>query len=67
LQKLSLLLQVTSCSASRRDSFCKDQYVRQQPEELPTSPISVTVHQIAPPKPDSGFDKFNFEEGLWDE
>lgn len=64
---LSVLLAEHDVTWSRRDSFCKDQYVRQQPEELPTSPISVTVHQIAPPKPDSGFDKFNFEEGLWDE
>ena len=64
---LSTLLAEHDVTWSRRDSFCKDQYVRRQPEELPTSPVSVSIQQIAPPKPESGFDKFNFEEGLWDE
>ena len=64
---LSMLLTEHDVTWSRRDSFCKDQYVRHQPEELPTSPISVSIHQITPPKAESGFDKFNFEEGLWDE
>lgn len=64
---LNTLLAEHDVTWSRRDSFCKDQYVIRQPEELPTSPVSVTIHQIEPPKPDSGFDKFNFEEGLWDE
>ena len=36
---------------SRRDSFCKEQYAFDQP--------------IDPPKFKSGFERFNFEEGLW--
>ena len=64
---LKQLLAEHDVTWSRRDSFCKDQYISTQPEELPTSPINTSIHQIAPPNPDSGFEKFNFEEGLWDE
>lgn len=64
---LKQLLAEHDVTWSRRDSFCKDQYISRQPEELPTSPINTSIHQIAPPNPDSGFEKFNFEEGLWDE
>ena len=52
---------------SRRDSYCKDQYTTRQPEEHPTDSIRVQIQQIRSPEPDSGFRKFNFEEGLWDE
>lgn len=52
---------------SRRDSFCRDQYVSRQPEEHPSSPVKITLQQAVLPLPDSGFEKFNFEEGLWDE
>ena len=52
---------------SRRDSFCKEQYVTEQLEERPTAPVKVQIQQLNPPPYDSGFSKFNFEEGLWDE
>lgn len=52
---------------SRRDSFCKDQYAQEQPEEHPTASVKVHIQQLDPPKYDSGFSRFNFEEGLWDE
>lgn len=49
---------------SRRDSFCKDQYVSIQPEEKPTAPIRAKIQQMELPQYDSGFERFNFEEGL---
>lgn len=49
---------------SRRDSFCKDQYVTVQPEEHPTAAIKTGIHQNTPKEPDNGFRQFNFEEGL---
>lgn len=52
---------------SRRDSFCRDQYTTEQPEEKPTAPVKVQIKQLAPPPYDPGFSRFNFEEGLWDE
>ncbi len=52
---------------SRRDSFCKDQYVSVQPEELPSAPVRIQIRQEEPPRPSTSFDKFNFEEGLWNE
>ena len=52
---------------SHRDSFCRDQYVTEQPEELPTMPVRTRIYQIEPPEQRTGFEKFNFEEGLWNE
>ena len=49
---------------SRRDSFCRDQYAVEQPEEQPTAPVKVHIQQIDPPEYDAGFNRFNFEEGL---
>lgn len=48
----------------RRDSYCKDQYALSQPEEHPTAPVKVRIQQLNPPEYDSGFSRFNFEEGL---
>ena len=36
-----------------------------QPEERPSEPVKVRIQQIEPPKYESGFERFNFEEGLW--
>ncbi len=53
---------------SRRDSFCRDQYVLSQPEEKPTAPVQIRIHQNEPELPGPGFERFNFDkEGLWDE
>ena len=49
---------------SRRDSFCKDQYATIQPEEKPSAPVRIKIQQIGAPQYDSGFERFNFEEGL---
>lgn len=47
---------------SRRDSFCRDQYLEEQPEESPTMPVKSSIKQISPPDYNSGFSKYNFEE-----
>ena len=47
---------------SRRDSFCKDQYAAEQPEEYPTSPVTTLMHQNTPPLNRSAFDRFNFDK-----
>ncbi len=52
---------------SRRDSFCRDQYAFQQPEEHPSTPVKVRIQQLEEEEPRTGFEDFNFEEGLWDE
>ena len=63
--KMTKILTTHDVTWSRRDSFCKDQYVTEQPEEMPTAPIKVHIQQLEPPPYDSGFSRFNFEEGLW--
>lgn len=47
---------------SRRDSYCKDQYLIHQEEEAPTAPITTRIKQIDPPEYNPGFSKYNFEE-----
>ena len=47
---------------SRRDSFCKDQYATEQPEEYPTSPVTTLMHQNDPPLHRNAFDRFNFDK-----
>ncbi len=49
---------------SHRDSYCKDQYVTEQPEEKPTTAIQTTISQNSPRRPDNDISRFNFEEGL---
>lgn len=53
---------------SRKDSFCKDQYAVNQPEEYPSVPVKTTVTQLEEPEPSSAFEKFNFAKAVsWDE
>ena len=47
---------------SRRDSFCKDQYVKRMPQEVPSMPVKTIIRQIEAPRHDSGFAKFNFDK-----
>ena len=61
--KMTKVLTSHDVTWSRRDSFCKEQYVTEQPEERPTAPVKVQIQQLNPPPYDSGFSKFNFEEG----
>ncbi len=59
------LLTTHDITWSRRDSYCKDQYVTEQPEEHPTATVKINIQQLDPPETDPGFAKFNFEEGLF--
>lgn len=52
---------------SRRDSFCRDQYAVEEPEEEPTSTVKVQLKQEKQPDHDPWFDQFNLEEGHWNE
>lgn len=63
--RASRVLVTHNVTWSRKDSFCKDQYATTQPEEHPTSPVNIRIKQINPPAYDSGFSRFNFEEGLY--
>ena len=47
---------------STRDSFCRDQYLDAQPEELPSVPVRSILRQTAPPRLANGFSKFNFDK-----
>ena len=50
---------------SRRDSYCKDQYVLDQIEEVESTPVKITVRQIEEGGSHS-FDKFDFaREAHW--
>ena len=49
---------------SRKDSFCKDQYAVNQPEEYPSVPVKTTVTQLEEPEPSSAFEKFNFAKAV---
>ena len=62
--KMTKTLTTHDVTWSRRDSFCRDQYVSMQPEETPSTPVKVHINQISPPEYNQGFRKFNFEEGL---
>lgn len=58
--KMTKVLTTHDVTWSRRDSFCKDQYVAEQPEEKPTAPVRVHIQQFDPPQYDFGFSRFKF-------
>ncbi|MBO4291962.1 MAG: IS21 family transposase [Lachnospiraceae bacterium] len=64
---LTHILTTHDVTWSRKDSFCKDQYLDTQPEEFPTMPVKSRIFQAEQLELPSGFEKFNFEEGIWDE
>lgn len=64
---LSRILTTHDVTWSRRDSYCRDQYVKEQPEEFPTALVKSRIFQIESSDSKTGFEKFNFEEGVWDE
>ena len=64
---LTRVLTTYDVTWSRKDRFCRDQYATQQPEEYPTMIVKSKIYQIGETEPDSGFAKFNFGEGLWDD
>lgn len=65
--EMTKILTTHDVTWSRRDSFCRDQYAAEQPEEKPTTPVKVQIKQLDSPQHDPGFSRFNFEEGLWNE
>lgn len=48
---------------SKQDQFCKDQYVKQEPEEFPTAPVTVCIKQEPAREMDQSFSKFDFSKG----
>ena len=59
--ELNRVLAAHPVTWSRDDSFCKDQYLAKQPEELPSMPVKSVIQRTEPPKPLTGFAKFNFD------
>ena len=59
--ELSKLLTSHPVTWSRSDSFCADQYLEKQPEELPSVPVKSVIQRTDPPKRLTGFAKFNFD------
>lgn len=47
---------------SRKDSFCRDQYIVHSEEEHPTETVKTKIRQLESPERDPGFSKYNFEE-----
>ena len=66
-EDLELVLAEHDVTWSRRDSYCKDQYALEQPEEFPTVPVKERIYQIPSRELPTGFERFDFEEGLEDE
>ncbi len=64
---MTQVLAVHDVTWSRKDSFCKDQYAEEQPEEKPTVPVNTHIQQEQTKDRSYPFDRFNFEEGLWNE
>ena len=59
--ELNRVLATHPVTWSRDDSFCKDQYLAKQPEELPSMPVKSVIQRTEPPKRLTGFAKFNFD------
>ena len=67
--ELTKILATHPVTWNREDSFCKDQYLEKQPEELPSVPVKSVIQRVDPPKRLTAFAKFNFdmEEDAGDE
>ena len=57
----SELLVTHEVTWSRRDRFCPDQYISEQPEEYPSVPVKVMIEQKEPLN-DDAFSKFDFDK-----
>jgi len=62
--QMTKILTTHDVTWSRKDSYCKDQYATEQPEEKPTSSVKIQIQQLTPPPAPSRFERFNFKEGL---
>jgi hypothetical protein len=60
---LAALLTTHKITSSRKDTYCADQFEElEQPEELPTAPVTTQILQLESPKKKNSFDKFNFDK-----
>jgi hypothetical protein len=59
---LSRILTSHPVTWSKRDSFCRDQYLDAQPEEVPSTPVKALLRQTQAPRLSDGFSKFNFDK-----
>ena len=66
-EDLTRILTKYDVTWSRKDQFCRDQYLTEQPEEFPTVPVKTRLFCLPESEPPSAFRKFNFEEDLCDE
>ena len=66
---LQQLLTTHEVTWSKRDRFCRNQYVSyDQPEEFPTMPIQTSIRMLEEPKQNLSFEKFNFDREVdWNE
>ncbi len=60
--ELTKLLTSHPITWSYADSFCKDQYLEKQPEELPSVPVKSVIQRVEPSKRLTGFARFNFDQ-----
>lgn len=58
--ELRRVLMTHDITWSRKDSFCKGQFADNQPEELPSAPVTVSISQKRENLPKSAFAKFAF-------
>ena len=66
-EEMEKILTTHDVTWSRKDSFCRDQYAISQPEEFPSMPVKSKIFELDTKQPDTGFEKFNFGEGLWND
>ena len=66
---LQQLLTTHEVTWSKRDRFCRNQYVSyDQPEEFPTMPVQTSIRMLEEPKQNLSFEKFNFDREVdWNE
>ena len=66
---LRQLLTTHEVTWSKRDRFCKDQYIPyDQPEEFPTMPVQTSIRMLEEPTQSLSFEKFNFDREVdWNE
>ena len=65
---LTQQIAVHNITWSRKDSYTADQYVKAEPEELPTAPVKAVLIQKEEAVPARGFEKFDFGKMVkWDD
>jgi transposase len=57
---LSECLETYEVTWSKKDKFCEDQYVTEQPEEFPTTTVKTVIKQLEEKNYELNFDNFDF-------